>query len=115
MLAMTGTLRLAASKSSSPTAQPARRDMATRCTMALVEQPMAMATLIAFLKDAWVRIFCGVRSSHTMSTTRRPHSADMRIWLTSAAGMDDALGSVMPMASAMAVMVLAVPMVMQVP
>src|SRR5690606_38091710 len=113
--AMTGTLRLAESKSSSPTVQPARRDIATRCTMALVEQPMAMATLMAFLNEAWLRIFCGVRFSQTMPTARRPHSADMRIWFTSAAGMDEAPGKVRPMASAMAVMVLAVPMVMQVP
>src|SRR5690606_36538832 len=115
MLAMTGTLRLAASKSARSTAQPARRDMATRCTMALVEQPMAMATLMAFLNEACVSIFLGARSSQTISTTRRPHSADMRMWLTSAAGIDEAPGSVRPMASAMAVMVLAVPMVMQVP
>ncbi|MNU95703.1 hypothetical protein D3C71_857250 [compost metagenome] len=112
---MTGTLRLAASKSSRLTAQPARRDMATRWTMALVEQPMAMATLMAFLNDARVRMRWGVRSSQTISTTRRPHSADMRMWLTSAAGIDEAPGRVMPMASAIAVMVLAVPMVMQVP
>ncbi|MCY1249913.1 hypothetical protein D3C81_1607880 [compost metagenome] len=50
-----------------------------------------------------------------MSTMRRPASAHMRIWLASAAGIDEAPGSVMPMASAMAVIVLAVPMVMQVP
>ena len=76
---------------------------------------MAMATLMAFLNEASVRMRCGVRSSQTMSTTRRPHSADMRMWPTSAAGMDEAPGRVMPMASAMAVMVLAVPIVMQVP
>ena len=39
----------------------------------------------------------------------------MRMWFESGAGIDDAPGSVMPMASAIAVMVLAVPMVMQVP
>ncbi|MCY1364378.1 hypothetical protein D9M69_511780 [compost metagenome] len=76
---------------------------------------MAMATLMAFLKDAAPRMRCGVRSSQTISTARRPHSADMRMWFTSAAGIEDAPGSVMPMVSAMAVMVLAVPMVMQVP
>ncbi|MNT14318.1 hypothetical protein D3C72_1493180 [compost metagenome] len=83
--------------------------------MALVEQPMAMATLMAFLNEAMLRMRFGVRSSQTMSTTRRPHSADMRMWPTSAAGIEDAPGSVMPMDSAMAVMVLAVPIVMQVP
>ena len=39
----------------------------------------------------------------------------MRMWLASGAGIDEAPGSVMPIASAIAVMVLAVPMVMQVP
>ena len=46
---------------------------------------------------------------------RRPHWVDMRWWLASAAGIDDAPGSVMPMDSAIAVIVLAVPMVMQWP
>ena len=50
MLAITGVFRLAASKSSKPTVQavPARRDMATKWMMALVLQPMAMATVMAF-------------------------------------------------------------------
>ncbi len=39
----------------------------------------------------------------------------MRIWPESAAGMDEAPGSVMPIASASAVIVAAVPMVMQTP
>src|SRR5690606_38416137 len=115
MFAMTGTFRLAASKSSRSTGQPARRAMAIRWMMALVEQPRAMATLIAFLKEAADNIFAGPRSSQTISTARRPHSADMRIWLASAAGIDEAPGRVMPIASAIAVMVAAVPIVMQVP
>ena len=60
-------------------------------------------------------IFFGVRSSHTISTMRRPVSALMRMWLASAAGIDEAPGRVMPSVSAMAIMVAAVPMVMQVP
>ena len=39
----------------------------------------------------------------------------MRMWLASAAGIDDAPGSVMPRVSAIAIMVAAVPIVMQVP
>ncbi len=39
----------------------------------------------------------------------------MRIWLASAAGMDEAPGSVMPSMSARPVMVEAVPMVMHTP
>ena len=82
---------------------------------ALVEQPVAMATVAAFLTEAGVTIRSGVRSSQTMPTMRRPQSADMRMWLASAAGIEEAPGSVRPMASAIAVMVEAVPMVMQWP
>ena len=57
----------------------------------------------------------GVRSSHTISTMRRPHSAPCGYGWRRRAGIEDAPGSVMPIDSAMAVMVLAVPMVMQVP
>ena len=83
--------------------------------MALVEQPTAMATVMALRNASRVRILSGVRSSHTMSTMRRPVSAAMRMWLASAAGIDEAPGSVMPSVSAIAIMVAAVPMVMQVP
>ena len=76
---------------------------------------MAMATTMAFMKESRLSMRAGVRSSQTMSTTRRPHSAAMRMWLASTAGMLDAPGSVKPQASAMPVMVLAVPMVMQWP
>ena len=81
MFAITGTVRLTASKSSRLTAQcaPARRDMATRWMMALVEQPMAMATTMAFSKDARLSILAGVKSSQTMLTARRPHSAAIRM------------------------------------
>ncbi len=50
-----------------------------------------------------------------MSTMRRPAFAHMRGWLESAAGIDDAPGSVRPIASAIAIMVAAVPITMQVP
>ncbi len=48
MLAITGTLRLAASKSSSVIACPARRAMAMMWITALVEQPIAMARCSTF-------------------------------------------------------------------
>jgi hypothetical protein len=64
---------------------------------------------------AGVTIFPGVSSSQTISTMRRPHSADMRMWLASGAGIDDAPGMVSPIESAIAVIVDAVPMVMQCP
>lgn len=57
----------------------------------------------------------GRRSSFTISTMRRPHAVAIRMWFESAAGMELAPGSVSPSASAMAVMVLAVPIVMQWP
>ena len=60
-------------------------------------------------------IVSGVASSQTMSTMRRPQAADMRWWLLSTAGIDDAPDIVRPIASAMDIIVAAVPMVMQVP
>src|SRR5690606_10411514 len=89
--------------------------MAIRWMIALVEQPVAIATVTAFLTAAGVMILSGVRSSQTMSTMRLPHWVDMRLWFASAAGIDEAPGSERPIASAIAVMVLAVPMVMQWP
>ena len=82
---------------------------------ALVEHPVAMATVAALRTEAGVTTRSGVRSSQTISTMRRPHSEDMRMWLASGAGIEEAPGSVRPMASAIAVMVEAVPMVMQWP
>ena len=115
MLAMTGILRLAASKWSSVIAKPARRAIATMWMTALVEQPIAIATVIALRKARSVWILSGVRPSRTISTMRRPAAAHMRMWLESAARIDDAPGSVMPITSASAVMVEAVPIVMQTP
>ena len=89
--------------------------MAIRWMIALVEQPIAIATAIAFSKASRVWIFCGVRSSHTISTMRRPDSEARRIWPASAAGMELPPGSTIPTASAIAVIVLAVPIVIQVP
>ena len=83
--------------------------------MALVEQPIAMATAIALPNAARVWIRLGVRSSQAMSTMRRPLSEARRMWPASAAGIDEPPGNTMPSASAIAVMVEAVPIVMQVP
>ena len=46
---------------------------------------------------------------------RRPQSVDMRWWPLSTAGIEEAPGSVKPSASAIDIMVAAVPIVMQVP
>ena len=83
--------------------------------MALVEQPIAMATAMALPNAARVWMRCGVRSSQIISTMRRPDSDASRICPASAAGTELPPGSTMPTASAMAVIVLAVPIVMQVP
>src|SRR4051812_16088830 len=83
--------------------------------IALVEPPRARLAVIAFSKDSFVSISLGLRSSQIISTTRRPHSVAMRAWFASTAGIDDAPESVKPKLSAMAVMVEAVPIVMQWP
>ena len=74
-----------------------------------------MATTMALRNAARVWIRLGRKSSHTMPTTRRPHSLASLMCPESAASMEDPPGSTMPTASAMAVIVLAVPMVMHVP
>ena len=51
-MAITGTLRLAASKSSRPMLRPARRAIASTWITALVEQPIAIATLMVLWKAA---------------------------------------------------------------
>src|SRR5216684_4906463 len=70
---------------------------------------------MALSNDAGVRMRAGVKSSHTISTMRRPAAAHIRMWLESTAGIDDAPGSARPSASAIAIMVAAVPITMQVP
>ena len=70
---------------------------------------------MALSKPAGVRMRAGVRSSHTMSTMRRPDAAHMRVWLESTAGIEEAPGSARPSASVIAIMVAAVPITMQVP
>ena len=57
----------------------------------------------------------GVRSSHTISTMRRPDASPCADGWRRRAGIDDAPGSVRPSASAIAIMVAAVPIIMQVP
>jgi hypothetical protein len=114
-LAITGTMREISSKRCSVRSMPARRAMAMKWTIALVEPPIAMCTLMALSNDAAVRIRLGVKSSQTMSTMRRPDAVAMRGWLASAAGIAEAPVRVSPSASAIDIMVAAVPMVMQVP
>ncbi len=57
----------------------------------------------------------GLKSSQTIATARAPQSAAIRMWAESAAGIDDAPGSVKPSASTIDVIVEAVPMALQMP
>ena len=115
MLAITGTRREIASRSSSESGTLARRAIARAWTMQFVEPPIAICTIMAFSNASRVRICDGLRSSQTISTARRPECAAMRAWPASAAGIELAPGSVSPSESATAVMVEAVPIVMQWP
>ena len=83
--------------------------------IAFVEQPVAIATVTALRVLADVMILSGVKSSHTISTMRRPQAVDMRLCPASGAGIVDAPGKVSPQPSAILIMVDAVPMVIQVP
>ena len=76
---------------------------------------MGLAAVTAFSNAAVVMMSVGLRSAQTISTMRRPLALAMRACSESAAGIEEAPGSVIPMASAAAAIVDAVPMVMQVP
>src|SRR5438876_11197820 len=83
--------------------------------IALVDPPIASTVVIALRNDASVRRSDGFRSSHAISTMRRPVAEAMTACGESAAGIDAAPGSVNPSASAALVIVDAVPIVMQWP
>jgi hypothetical protein len=83
--------------------------------MALVEPPIARWQRIALSTAAGERTSAGFRPSRTIPTIRRPDAAHMRGWPASGAGIEEAPGSEKPKASATAVMVAAVPMVMHMP
>jgi hypothetical protein len=89
--------------------------MATTWIIALVEPPMARWQRIALSTASGRRMSEGLRSSQTISTMRRPEAAHIRGWFASGAGIDEAPGSEKPMASAIAVIVDAVPIVMHMP
>ena len=83
--------------------------------IAFVEQPDAIAALTAFSTDALVINWSSVILPKTSSTARLPQAADIRLWFESAAGIDELPEKQTPKASAIAVMVLAVPMVIHTP
>ena len=94
---------------------PTRPAMARRWITAFVEPPMAAFVRIAFMKALRVRMWLGRRSSFTICTMRRPVRCAMTRRRLSTAGIAALPDSVMPSASTMLAMVLAVPIVLQEP
>src|SRR6476619_4616646 len=115
MFARNGVRRLSSSKSSRPSLTPIRRAMAIRCTIALVDPPIANTVVIELRNAVRVRMSDSLTSSQTISTIRRPVCAAITECREYAAGIEDAPGRVPPSASTALVMVDAVPMVMQCP
>ena len=94
---------------------PARPAMAIKWIIALVEPPIAISTAVALSKAASVMISRGFKSSHTISTIRRPQAEAIKACAVSTAGIEEAPGRVIPRASDSAIMVAAVPITIQVP
>ncbi len=74
MLTSSGILCPIVSQSSIASGTPTWRAMALMWIGALVEPPMALLTTMAFSNASRVMMSEGFRSSHTMSTMRRPVS-----------------------------------------
>ena len=83
--------------------------------MPLVEPPIASSTRMAFSNAFAVRILSIVRRWWAIRTASVPVSSAMRMRSAVTAGADAPPGAMMPSASAMQAMVLAVPMTEQVP
>mmetsp|Transcript_15904 Transcript_15904/g.41237 ORF Transcript_15904/g.41237 Transcript_15904/m.41237 type:complete len:264 (+) Transcript_15904:302-1093(+) len=89
--------------------------IASRCSTALVEPPVAMMSTIAFSNAARVMMSRGLRSIFMRLSSAAPairHSSRFR---GSSAGMEEEYGNVMPIASMAEAMVLAVYMPPQAP
>ena len=95
--------------------KPRRPAIAVRWTMPLVEPPIASSTRIAFSNAAGVRILSIVSRSRRSAPPARRSASAMRMRSAVTAGGEAPPGSVMPSASAMQAMVLAVPITEQVP
>ena len=116
MLATIGVVRAKRSKSSSPSGTPARPAIAGRWTTALVEPPIAMQDPHGVLERRAGEDPGGPEVlPRAISTIRRPAASARRRRRESGAGMAAMPGSVMPRASVIAAIVLAVPMTMHVP
>ena len=115
MFASTGVTRARASKRPRSNGTPARRASATRWMTAFVEPPSASTVVTALSNERASSSVLGAPLRQASSTMRRPHAAAMRLWFASTAGIEEAPVSVMPSASTAAVIVEAVPIVMQWP
>ncbi len=114
-LQITGTSSLASANESSESSWPKRRAIAIRWISELVDPEIAMSATTAFFSAAGVTMSDGFRSSHTISTIRRPASDAIRPCSASTAGIVLALGSDRPSTSMSSAIVDAVPIVLQVP
>ena len=113
IFASTGILRANSSKRSKERAKPARFASAIKCTAALVEPDKAKVVITALSKELAVRISEGFKSSHAISTMRRPVNVAICACLESGAGIEAYPDKHKPSASTVLVMVDAVPIVMQ--
>ena len=92
-----------------------RPAMAERCTTPLVEPPIACSMTMALRNASLVMISDGFGPPLVISAARLPVASAMRMRSAWTAGIVAAPGSVMPIASIMQAMVLAVPITPQVP
>ena len=106
--ASNGVAPLMRSKSSMVMSTPASRAMASRCSTALVEPPVAATDAMPFSSAARVMIWRGRRSARTRSMMMRPDSRAASSFSSFIAGTALRLIGEMPMNSQTVAMVLAV-------
>ena len=92
---------------------PRRPAIASRCTTALDDPPIAARATIALWNEALVRKEERVRCSRTSSTASRPVACEASSSRLSGAGVPAMPGTTVPSASASRPMVEAVPIVLQ--
>ena len=103
------------SKSSNASGTPTRPAMASRCSTAFVEPPIAPSATIALWNEPRDRIRLGVRDSSTIATIRLPARCASSSSRLSGAGRPALPGRVSPSASVTQATVDAVPIVLQCP
>ncbi|KAG1387900.1 hypothetical protein G6F59_016201 [Rhizopus arrhizus] len=94
---------------------PRRPAMAVRWTMPFVEPPIDSSTRKAFSMDLPLMIWSGVSRDAAMATAVAPVRSATRTRSAVTAGADAPPATIMPSASVMQAMVLAVPITEQVP